>query len=241
VIDAPDDGKFDAVRHFDAEKAQAYDEYIPRVIPGYENLHQLSASIVQTQTGGRGRVLVVGAGTGEDSINVCRDNPLLSVVGCDLSGDMLAVARRRVADEGLSDRIKLLESEVGKLPQEAAFDAATMILVMHFIADDGSKKNLLKSIADRLKPGAALVLGDMFGNRSSPQFKDQETIWRNMQIAAGVEADVVDKSIRHAAKDTYPISENRLCELLDEAGFEDISPFFRSLMFGGWLARKRGA
>ncbi|MDA0305622.1 MAG: hypothetical protein O3B76_04960 [Proteobacteria bacterium] len=81
MMDSADDEEFDTVRHFDAEKAQAYDEYIPRVIPGYENLHQLSASIVQTQTGGRGLILVVGAGTGEDSINVCRDNPLLSVVG----------------------------------------------------------------------------------------------------------------------------------------------------------------
>ena len=230
---------FDTVRHFDAEKALASDEVIPRVIPGYDRLHFLASNILQTEISGRGRVFVVGAGTGRESITLCRDNPSLSVVGCDPSAHMLAIARQRVAEEGLENRIELQQGEAGDLPEQPGFQAAAMILVMHFIADDGGKEKLLDAIALRLKPGAPLVLADMFGERDGPEFKAQEGVWRSMQIAAGVDPEDVDKSIRHAAKDTYPISENRLCQLLDGAGFEPPTPFFRSLMFGGWVTRKK--
>jgi tRNA (cmo5U34)-methyltransferase len=235
----PGNRGFDLPRHFDAKKAGAYDEVIPRIIPGYDILHRVTSNIVEIETGGQGRVLVIGAGTGTDAINLCRSHPGLSATGCDPSADMLAVAKRKIAEEGLEDRIDLKQGDVGELPDNPVFDAATMILVMHFIADGGGKKKLLDAVATRLKPGAPLVLADMFGNRDSPEYKDQETNWRNLQITAGIDPQDVDKSIRHAAKDTYPITEYRLSELLDESGFEVITPFFRSLMFGGWLARKK--
>ena len=235
------DQNFDAPRHFDAEMAGAYDEYIPRVIPGYDTLHLLGLNIVGIETGGHGRVLVVGAGTGTDAINLCRSHPGLSVAGCDPSAEMLAVAKRKIAEEGLEDRIDLKQGDVGELPDNPVFDAATMILVMHFIADGGGKKKLFDAVATRLKPGAPLVLADMFGDRETPEYKNQETVWRNLQISAGADPKDVDNNIRRAARDTHPIGEHRLSELLDESGFEAITPFFRSLMFGGWLTRKKFA
>lgn len=236
-----DEQDFDAPRHFDAEKAAAYDEYIPRIIPGYDTLHLLAMNIVGKETGGHGNVLVVGAGTGTDSVNLCRSHPGLSVTGCDPSAHMLALARQKIVKEGLKDRLRLIEGTVEDLPDTPVFDAAMMILVMHFIADGGEKKALLGAIAARLKPGAPLVLADMFGDREDSAYKDQEVVWKNQQIAGGADPQDVEKSIRHAAKDTYPIPERRLSELLDEAGFDLVTPFFRSLMFGGWLSRKKPA
>ncbi|NQU59655.1 MAG: class I SAM-dependent methyltransferase [Rhodospirillales bacterium] len=238
MSEASDQG-FDAVRHFDADKANAYDEYIPRVIPGYHTLHHLTAGILETETGAEGRVLVVGVGTGTEAIEICRAYPGLSVMGLDISTDMLTVARRRIAEAGLEGRIELSEGVVADLPDEAAFDAATLLLVMHFIADDGAKAGILDAIARRLKPGAALVIGDMFGVRGTAAYQDQEAVWRGLQIAAGIDAEDVDKSIRHAEKDTHPIPEERLFDLLEGAGFGTVTPFFLSLMFGGWVARKK--
>ena len=207
--------------------------------PGADNNAANPPNIVENETGSQGRVLVVGAGTGADAVRLCRSHPDLSVTGCDPSADMLAVARQKIAEEGLEDRILLKQGEVEDLPDNPLFDAAMMILVMHFVADGGGKKMLLDAIATRLKPGAPLVLADMFGDRNTPQFKKQEAVWRNLQLKAGADPQEVEKSIRHAAKDTHPITERRLSELLDEAGFEPITPFFRSLMFGGWLVRKK--
>ncbi|NQV85179.1 MAG: class I SAM-dependent methyltransferase [Rhodospirillales bacterium] len=238
---ADDDQNFPAPRHFDAKKADAYDEYIPRVIPGYDTLHMLAMNIVGHETGGHGRVLIVGAGTGAETINLCRNHPNLSVTGCDPSIHMLAVARQKIATEGLQDRVELINGDVGDLSDTPVFDAAMMILVMHFIADGGDKRKLLGAVATRLKPGAPLILADMFGDRDSAAYKDQDAVWRNMQIKGGAEPEDVDDNIRRAAKDTYPIGEPRLSELLREAGLTTMTPFFRSLMFGGWLARKKTA
>ncbi|MBT3305835.1 MAG: class I SAM-dependent methyltransferase [Alphaproteobacteria bacterium] len=233
------DPDFNAPRHFDAKKAGLYDEYIPRVIPGYDTLHQLALHIVGNAIGGQGRVLIVGVGTGKDTGDLCRAYAGVTVSGCDLSADMLAVAREKFTRDGVDDRIDLIHGGAGELPDAPVFDAAMMILVMHFIPDGGDKNTLLSDIAARLKPGAPLILADMFGDRDSTAYKDQEAVWRNLQILGGAEPEDVDDNIRHAARDTYTIDEARLGELLDEAGLTTPTPFFRSLMFGGWVARKK--
>ncbi|MNH01657.1 hypothetical protein D3C79_608800 [compost metagenome] len=49
---------------FAGEGAQAYDERIPLLVPGYELLHQLSAAQLMTRLGQSARVLLVGVGPG---------------------------------------------------------------------------------------------------------------------------------------------------------------------------------
>ena len=76
---------------------------------------------------------------------------------------MLAHAERKVAEHGLNGRVRLYPSMVAELPKFEPFDVATLLLVLHFLEDDGSKLGLLRDIAEHLKPGAPLVLGDLFG------------------------------------------------------------------------------
>jgi len=112
---------------------------------------------------------------------------------------------------------------------------------MHFVDDDGGKARLLGAIGERLKSGAILLLGDMFGRQDSPGFQDQMAAWRQFQEGTGIEGEDIDKGFRHVAKDIHTITEDRLSGLLHEAGFETPTPFFRALMFGGWSARKRAS
>lgn len=233
----------DTVRHWDKDRAEAYDKRVREAIPGYDALHVLSCQIVAESTGGKGRALVVGAGTGSECIALAESCPNLAVVGVDPSKEMMAHAEAKVAARGLTQRVRLYPSKVGDLPKFEPFDAATVLLVMHFLKDaeaseTGAKESLLQEISSHLKPGAPLVLADLFGSWDDPWQQQLRNWWRHLQLAAGIPEREVAKGFRHIDRDIHPLREERLAELLAATGFGPPLPYFRALCFGGWVARK---
>lgn len=228
----------DTVRHWDKDRAEAYDRRVREAIPGYDALHVLSCQIVAEATAGRGRALVVGAGTGVECAALAQSCPGLAVVGVDPSREMLAHAETKIAAAQLTSRVRLYPSKVGDLPKFEPFDAATLLLVLHFLPDDGAKQTLLAEVSAHLKPGAPLVLADLFGRWDEPWQQQLRSWWRHLQLAAGISEAEVDKGFRHIDRDFHLVTEARLAELLAATGFGPPEPYFRALCFGGWVARK---
>ena len=228
----------DTVRHWDSGRAAAYDKRVREAIPGYDALHVLSCQIVAETTAGKGRALVIGAGTGAECVALAESCPNLAVVGVDPSKEMLDHAEAKVNERGLTGRVRLYPVKVGELPKFEPFDAATLLLVMHFLKDDGAKKTLLEEVAAHLRPGAPLVIADLFGTWEDEWQQRLRAWWRHLQLAAGIPEAEVEKGFRHVDRDIFPLTEARLAELLAETGFGKPEPYFRALCFGGWVARR---
>ena len=123
-------------------------------------------------------------------------------------------------------------------------DAATLMLVMHFLPDDGSKLKLLQDIARHLQPGAELVLADLYGNKSLPYFGKLRKVWQALyfnqlddESRAKAEANFqtsIDNSI-------YFVTEARIVELLEAAGFSYVTKFYNAFLFSGWTAQYIGS
>lgn len=223
----------------EAERAQAYDHRIRAAIPGYEALHQLACMIVAEETQGHGRVLVAGAGTGAECIALAEACPQLHVVGVDPAPEMLKLADRKVAERHLVERVRLYPSQVKELPKFEPFDAATLLLVLHFLPDDGAKLDLLKDVATHLKPGAPVVIADLYGAGWDDAWQAElRTFWTHLQRVAGIAADDITRGFLHVDQSMHPITESRLTELCGQAGLTIPQPFFRALCFGGWVARR---
>ncbi len=117
------------------------------------------------------------------------------------------------------------------------------MLVMHFVPDDGSKLRLLKNIAQRLKPGAELILADLYGDPSLPYFAKFRLAWQalyfsklNDEARAKAESNFqtsIDNSV-------YFVTEERIIELLQIAGFNQVNKFYNAFLFGGWTAKFTG-
>jgi len=225
---------------FDAEAARGYDDSIRTGVPGYDLLHELTVALLRVDLGEEARVLCVGAGTGEEIVRLGAANPRWRVVGADPSLEMLAVAERRVAAAGLGARVELRAVYADELPAAERFDAATLLLVMHFLPDDGAKLALLRSVAERLVPGAPLVLADLHGDRTTMEFQRLEAAWRRRLLDLGQKPADVDQMLRRVAEHVHFVPAARLAALLAEVGFEEPVPFFRGLLFGGWVARRAG-
>ncbi|GIN97276.1 hypothetical protein J6TS1_31460 [Siminovitchia terrae] len=71
---------------------------------------------------------------------------------------------------GLENRVRLIRGTIdGLLPSESKFDAASCILVLHFIDGEQEKLKLLKSIKGHLKHGAPFVLVSVYGDRDNAE------------------------------------------------------------------------
>jgi tRNA (cmo5U34)-methyltransferase len=228
---------FDTTQHFDEKKANAYDQVIRQVVPGYEVLHDMIKVLLKHNVSKtNANLLSVGCGTGVELITLGKDFPDWTFHGVEPAPAMAGVAQKNVEIQKLSDRCTVTQGYVDDVPEEVLFDAATLILVMHFVPDDGGKEALLHSIAKRLKPGAPLILADLHADVTGARFKQFLEIWRDWQLHKGMPAHIVERGFEHVVRDIQFISEERILELLHAAGFKTVEPFYGAFLFGGWIA-----
>lgn len=231
--------QFDATKHFDAKRANAYEAKIRRIVPGYEAMHDLSLHLLLNALPAQANILVSGAGTGHEILSYTQANPAWRITGVDPTEKMLSVAVERVKEQGVSERVSLKQGEAKDLPPGPCFEAATSILVMQFIPDDGAKKEYLVELSSRLQPGAKFIIIDLVGDKTTPAFGLLLSAWEARQLRMDKDKEEVGKDFAHIRRDIQFIPEERMHALLQEAGFQEIHKFFQSYLFSGWIAEKR--
>jgi tRNA (cmo5U34)-methyltransferase len=223
---------------FDEKRASGYDRKIRRLMPAYDSLHEMTNALLQSLLPDKARILVVGAGTGTDIVTCGRMNPAWSFTAIEPAQEMFELCRRNLSEAGLSERVAIHLGYLEDLPINFAFDAATSILVSHFIEKEADKLKYFSSIADRLKPGAPLVLADLFGTPAGGSFDIQLKAWKRFFSTAARDESEVEKSFGYIGRDISFIAESRLSEILRESGFGEIQAFFKTFLLGGWIAFK---
>src|SRR5215831_2019453 len=83
-----------------------------------------------------GKVLDLGTGTAQIPIELCRREAQAKCVAVDLAAEMLALARRNVANAGLADRIELRLADGKRLPfDDSEFFAVMSNSIVHHIPE----------------------------------------------------------------------------------------------------------
>jgi tRNA (cmo5U34)-methyltransferase len=151
---------------------------------------------------------------------------------------MMDLAVARLTEHGLINRTEVVLSTVDHLPSVDRFDAATLIGVLHHLPGEEAKHAILRSIAQRLRPGAPLILaGNHYAYASQPLLL---AAWGERWRQQGASPDEVEgKRAKTLQGADPPHSEQAVAVLLEEGGFEPPLRFFSSLFWGAWIARRR--
>ncbi len=213
-----------------------YDDMARQALPGYEAMHQMTLACLWAKLPDAANLLVVGAGTGMELVKFGKANFNWQVLGVDPSENMLAVAKDKIQQYGLSEQVKLFQGYTNDLPDTPIYDAATSILVMHFIPDDGGKLAFLESIAKRIKSFSTFILVDVFGEKGTDDFQDMISLMKKFWEETGISEVKKAEILETMENGVYPISERRVLELLQQAGFNQVMRFYTGLWVGGWMA-----
>lgn len=155
-------------------------------------------------------------------------------VGVDPSDAMLELARV-VAGPTAGDRLTLISGTVADAP-DVPFDAATCVLVLGLLPDDGSKLDLLQGTRARLKGDAPFVLVDQCFDRNAADFDTRLERYAAYARRSGVNNDVVAKAKESVRGAPSVVTALRNEQLLEEAGFKDIEGFYVGMAWRGWIA-----
>ena len=163
---------------FNAEMATEYDRGVRRTLPTYDPLFRLVQAYLRKHIEQDANLLIVGAGGGSELAILGPANPDWTFTAVDPAAPMLDLARNKAQHLQLAERIQFIEGTIDDVEGSIFYDAATFMLVLHFIQDDAEKLRQLTSIRRRLKPGAPFVLATMYGNPDSAEFNELFSLWK---------------------------------------------------------------
>jgi tRNA (cmo5U34)-methyltransferase len=215
-----------------AKRAESYDGHIRHLFPHYDVLHDTALAAMARLTPSA-RVLVVGAGTGEEASRIAVAHPTAQVVAQDLSEPMLERGRQKYPHLP----IEWTSEPVHALPEEP-FDFATLLLVLHFLPDSNQpegKLAMLKAIGRRLRRGGGLVYADLMLDPECGQ--TQFELWRD-QVLRAEPTERMEGAMVYVSTDLNATAPARNEALLIEAGFEEPVPLYQEFWLRLWLTRR---
>ena len=211
-----------------------YADRVSRQVPGLDDLHQMVGLLLAERVPEGGRVLVVGAGGGMELAALAAVHPSWLFDGVDPSALMLAQARERLGPA--MARVRLHEGYIDAAP-EGPFDGATCLLTLHFLPEV-ERRQTLRAISQRLKPGAPLVTM----HHSFPTSDEEKDKWlaRNAAFAASRGMPSLQTvSSKAAMKQSLPVLTPAQDEaLLRDAAFTETDLFYAAFTFKGWVSIK---
>ena len=219
------------VEIFENESAREYDQFVKKWIPNYYFLLDQIPDLLMGLTDER-NLLVAGCGSGNEMKVLAEAGQGWEMTGVDPSPEMTSQARKKLERY---KNIIIIDGEVPGLKADISFGAATLLLVLHFLPDDGAKLKLLTDIAQRLKPGAPLILLDITGE--GEPFKRNLEVLKSM-LPTDTDEEEIIRRLERLEHSIYHVSERRLSELIQQAGFEQPLRFYQTSIHMGWLAQK---
>jgi len=219
------------------EKARIYEQSTRISVPAYDTLFAMTQAYFRAHLGEQdSSLLVVGAGGGNELSAWGPSKPNRTFTGIDPSEEMLQIAQYKAQQLSIESRVQLLQGTIDTLPPSPlTYDAASCILVLHFIENRQQKLNLLHNIHAQLKPGKPFILACAYGDRNSDELQDRIKIWQSFFLDAGYKKAKVEDMGKVIMNISF-LSDQDMQELLKEAGFKQVTRFFTSGLFAAWMS-----
>ncbi|OBZ14092.1 SAM-dependent methyltransferase [Bacillus sp. FJAT-27264] len=227
-------------RNWEHPDIYKYEETIALKIPGYHTMYDMLERLLAAQCGNQSstNVLIIGAGGGQEIITAGARHKNWHFTGIDPSKRMLEIASRRIEEAGLQQQVTLLQTGLDGFPPQGPYDAATCMLVLHFVKEREQKQQLLAQIADHLKPGAPFFLASINGAVGSESWSHMMKAWQSHMLDQGISNTDWQKFEDSIGVNSHPLPSEEVELLLQKAGFSTISRYFGSYLVDAWFAFK---
>lgn len=219
----------------DPEVVRRYAQGPYAFVPAFEHMQRMAAQLIRERIGSTGEVLVLGAGGGLELEAFASRCPHWTFVGVDPAEEMLRAAKERVRLADASERVDWHHGYIFDAPL-GPFDAATCLLTLHFVPDDGAKERTLAEVRRRLKPGAPFVLVDLCIDLASPDSAMALNRYRDFALESGADPALVNTTCGRLTNVLRMVSSARNEELLSTSGFSEVELFYAGLSWRGWCA-----
>jgi tRNA (cmo5U34)-methyltransferase len=193
-----------------------------------------------SKTIAKGHILCVGAGTGDEIINLSADKQNWCFTIVEPSEAMINICKEKLKAAGLEERCTFHTGYLDTLQDNQSYDAATCILVGHFILSRADRVALYRQIADRLKQGSFLLNAELSVDKKSASYEHTMSLWERMWhwVPQNTDKQTLSKMRENFERNLSLVPPVEIENMLVEAGYAKTAPVFQSLLIHGWVSPK---
>jgi tRNA (cmo5U34)-methyltransferase len=223
---------------FDRKTAAVFDNMVSRSVPFYDEIQRMSGEIAADFAVEGSNLFDLGCSTGTTLLYLDRAvAPSVRFVGVDNAPDMLAKARDKLREQGLTRPCELVLADLHREPVVENAAVVVMNLTLQFIRPL-YRERVLRNIHGGLNDQGCLILVEKQTMPDSLLNRLFIRYYYDMKRRHGYsEVEIAQK--REALENVlipYRPEENR--ELLKAVGFKYVEEFFRWYNFAGLIAVK---
>ena len=214
--------------------AEDYDRARRQLVPSFDDFYGTAVEAIPYKREEAIRVLDLGAGTGMLSAFVAWAFPRARITLVDASPEMLAVARRRFADE--PGRFEFRVLDYAREPPPGEYEAVVSALSIHHL--DGTEKwELFREVYRVLCDGGVFVNADQVLG-STPEI---EALYRETWLRQVRESGVgeVDLAALVRMREDKPSTLEEQEAWLEETGFRQVDCPYKNYGFAVYGGRKQ--
>lgn len=217
----------------DPQAVARYTEGPPKAVPGFRDMQRMTRLLLAEHVPDTAHILVLGAGGGLELKLFAENHPRWTFEGVDPSAEMLELARQNLGSNAV--RVNFLEGYIDSASL-GPFDGAACLLTMHFL-DEATRKHTLAEVHRRLKPGATFVMAHFSFEQSDA---DERALWLSRYAAflndSGVDLASAVKASAAINERLHILTPQQDEALILDAGFRNLSLFYASFTYRGWVA-----
>lgn len=205
-----------------------HDEQFSKLSPLKDTLHLL-LRMVLLEVPEDSRVLIVGAGTGQELLYLAEAFPMFifSVVEPDPS--MLEICIKKCKAGDIFPRCTFHEGILETIPGNDCFQAATSILVSHYLPSSEVKRKYFQDIASKLAPKGLLVGADLVTWQPTNSPSNLLGLWKRTMNYANAPVP----------PEVPAVNPQELENIVVGGGFDSPVFFYQALLMNAWYSRKK--
>ncbi len=223
--------------YFNQNRAASYDHQRAKIASLKDALH-LFIRMVLSELPKNANILCVGAGTGAELLDLAQANQNWRFTLVEPASSMLDVCRQRARDAGIEQRCTFHPDYLETLPPSKPFDAATCLLVSHFIMELEQRREFFSEIFAHLKPGGILINADLTTSTTTDTFDSLLEVWFRMLEYSEMSKDDINKQRTSFGARISALKAQDMENLLVSSGFDMPVLFYQALLISAWYSKR---
>ena len=223
---------------FDDSVADEFDRHVSQSIPSYRKVQDHTTKIADwfLSDGNDETIYDLGCATGttiKRLIETRDRTEQTEYVGIDEARPMLKQAEDKI---GIYDNVRLVEEDLSINPN---FPNASLIISLFTLSflPENERQAVLDAAYEDLDEGGALI----FVEKTYPQYARFQAMFREHYFdykQQHFDADEVVDKAKSLRGQLRPLTKDEYREMLTNAGFDEIEPWYQKYMWWGIIARK---
>jgi tRNA (cmo5U34)-methyltransferase len=221
-------------QHFEQE-AQGFDDVIVKLIPYYRQMVDALVVAIPFETSAHINVIDLGCGTGTVAEGVLNVYPNSKVTCLDLAGNMISMARTRLARYST---VRFVTGDFSRFQFDKDCDAVVSSLALHHLATDDDKWRFYSQIYRSLRSGGCFYNADVvLASNESLQRKYLQQ-WREFMARSIPREEIESTWIAKYEAEDRPARLTDQLRWLGEIGFSDADVLWKYYNFAVYGGRK---